>query len=101
MQPIGRRPIIAVDRKTESKIEAMIEIFPPRPVDDGQNYFCLARIDGIEGASFDTGGVDGVQALALAIHTLKTEFESLNGTAYDFLWPDGTPMESIDYLPTL
>ncbi len=99
MQPIAKRPILAIHRETGSKIEVVIEIFPPRSVDDGQNYFCLARIDGIEGASFDTGGVEGVQALALAVHRIKTEFMALNGTTYDFLWPDGITMDSFDYLP--
>ena len=98
MKPIAERTLLATHKETGEQKEVTLEIFAPRPVDDGKNYFCLARIVGIDDASFDTGGVDGIQALSLAVHALKTEFMALNGTTYDFFWHDGLVMDSFDYL---
>ncbi len=73
------------------------EIFLPQPTEDGKDCFCLARFNGISGESYNTGGVDSLQALSLAISKIKSRFKDLS-KEYDFFWPQSNElMESIDY----
>jgi len=94
---IARREIIAVKKGTTSKINITAEIFLPQPTEDGNDCFCLARFNGINGESYNTGGIDSLQALSLAISKIKSRFKDLS-KEYNFYWPKSNePMESIDY----
>jgi hypothetical protein len=80
------------------KKNVTIEIFLPQPTEDGKDCFCRVQFNGIEGESYNVGGMDSLQALSLAISKIKSRFDALRNGKYDFLWPeDGTPMESVDY----
>ncbi|MFZ3074413.1 MAG: hypothetical protein WA093_04800 [Minisyncoccales bacterium] len=95
---IAKRDVIVVENESGSRKNVTIEIFSPQPTKDGKDCFCCARFNGIEGESYDVGGVDSLQALSLAVSKIKSRFDALRNGKYDFLWPkDGTPMESIDY----
>jgi len=94
---IAKREIVAIKKGTTSKINVAAEIFLPQPTEDGKDCFCLARFNGIDGESHNTGGVDSLQALSLAISKMKSRFKDLS-KEYDFYWPQNNePMESIDY----
>lgn len=94
---IAKREIIAVKKGTTSKIGITAEIFLPQPAKDSKDCFCLARFNGIGKESYNTGGIDSLQALSLAITKIKSRFKDLS-KEYDFYWPqDNEPMESIDY----
>lgn len=96
MSPIAQRTMLAVDKKSGVQSEVVIEVFAPRH--DGKDYFCLAHIRGIEGESYDHGGVDSLQALSLALGQIKKRFDILRKEQYDFLFPEGGhPIESFDY----
>ncbi|MFA5249381.1 MAG: helix-hairpin-helix domain-containing protein [Candidatus Paceibacterota bacterium] len=95
---IAERDVIAVEKRSGSKKTITIEIFLPQPTKDGKDCFCLARFNGIEGESYNVGGVDSLQALSIAISRIKSRFTALKSEKYDFLWPEnGEPVESIDY----
>ena len=99
MEPIAQKTLIVVNKTTGEHQEVVIEIFVPRPTDDGQDYFCLARFNGLENESYDVGGADSLQALFLAGAQLKRRFEVLRKEQYDFFWPDSEFLvESLDYL---
>ena len=94
---IAKREIIAIKKGTTSKINVVAEVFLPQPTEDGKDCFCLSRFNGISEESYNTGGIDSLQALSLAISKMKSRFEDLR-KEYDFFWPENnTPMESIDY----
>ena len=94
---IAKREIIAIKKGTTSKINVVAEIFLPQPTEDSKDCFCLARFNGINGESYNTGGIDSLQALSLAISKMKSRFKDLS-KEYNFYWPKGNePMESIDY----
>jgi len=94
---IAKRKIIAVKKGTALKMNIVAEIFLPQPTEDGKDCFCLARFNGIGGESYNTGGIDSLQALSLAISKMKSRFKDLS-KEYDFYWPKGNElMESIDY----
>lgn len=95
---IAKRDIIAVEKASGRRKKVAIEIFLPQPTEDGKDCFCRARFNGIDGESYNIGGVDGVQALSLAISRIKSRFDALRSEKYDFLWPEyNLPMESVDY----
>jgi hypothetical protein len=94
---IAKREIVAIKKGTTSKINITAEIFLPQPTEDGNDCFCLARFNGINGESYNTGGIDSLQAISLAISKIKSRFKDLS-KKYDFYWPKSNePMESIDY----
>jgi hypothetical protein len=95
---IAKRNIVAVERKSGFRKNVIIEIFLPQPAEDGRDCFCRIRFNGIEGESYNVGGVDSLQALSLAVSKTKSRFDALRKEKYDFLWPEnGSPMESVDY----
>jgi len=95
---IAKRDVVAVETESGCGKNVTIEIFLPQPTEDGKDCFCCARFNGIEGESYNVGGVDGLQALSLAVSKIKSRFDTLRNEKYDFLWPEnGSPMESIDY----
>ena len=95
---IAKRNIIAIEKKSGSKKDVTIEIFLPQPTKDGKDCFCRVRFNGIEGESYNVGGVDSLQALSLAVSKTKSRFDALRNEKYDFLWPEnGWPMEFVDY----
>jgi hypothetical protein len=97
-QIIAKRDIIAVEKGSGLRKNVAIEIFLPQPTEDGRDFFCRARFNGIDGESYNVGGVDGVQALSLAVSRIKSRFDALRSEKYDFLWPGyNLPMESVDY----
>ncbi len=99
MKPIASRKVFAFDMKTGQTREVTFEVHAPRSADDGKNYFCLARIVGIEDEEHDTGGVDSIQALLLAVFRLQQRFDELK-KVFAFRWPDkDTAMDSLDFLP--
>jgi len=95
---IAKRNVVAMENESGSKKDITIEIFLPQPTEDGRDCFCRARFNGIEGESYDVGGVDSLQALSLAVSKIKSRFSALRSEKYDFLWPeDGSQMESVDF----
>lgn len=84
-------PIIARRRLTQSgSSELLVEIGAPRPFDDGTGWYCPYRIGG-EGSRIGwIGGVDGVQALRLAIRVIGAELQGLVNSGQHLTW-DGSP----------
>lgn len=99
MEPIARRDIRVIDPTGESA-EGVMQIFAPYTSDDGENYMCRVEIIAGFNKAQELGGVDSVQALALACRWLSIEHEQLVREGYQFFWLGGEePMESIDYFP--
>ena len=98
MEPIAQKPMSVVNRETGEYIDVVVEIFAPRQADEQGNNFCLARLTGIEGESYDVGGADSLQALLLALNQIKKRFTVLQEEKYNFFWPDSKyPIKSLDH----